>query len=677
MAPFQQLDDKTLPGYVTRMIWSPKMDLLALAFESGEVVVHRHKWQKVWSRPKPEDGVRVTALSWKPDGLNLIIAYSDCHFELVHVESGESLYSINTDDSVLNFNWILDETRTSVRDVPNAEDCPPRLELFKKFKDPPPPDNLPLTMMICVFREMLLLSLHGILPCGVIRAPDLYCAAINQDASRIYAFDKGGHYVMLKTDLLKSKLDQLHTMAYFNREMEYLQDYLNAAISLLKESWDDVILEMDTKLLNFSQGQTLQDDLMELIVFGTLSEPLRDILLHKVTPKGLNKLSFSVEASYTYLAKIIFTNVLPACQRLFYQIHQIKGLALWTECHGCNLSIETLESISRAIRQLMLKVYEVQEVATWNIGNLKAFFRWLHATVVSLSDDANTDDTQVQLAGDLAKVSAYLTSARGNDLALDQVGQYFQDKPLDTPIKEFGIPELRRIGWSVHRKETSLIQEYENFKKVMKQLFQGLGSGFVRDVHPERITGPLAIGEDCVFSQLVSEADVHTCILPTVGSQYMVIFKNETFCVLKFGAFFSTPLASDGDQLKSIVSAQMYSQTVVTLVLRDGNTTILAQFPLDRVESPHWRNVSDLQDDWRNMALDAGAFIDKMNHRILENCCPGEQILAVSGPRKLCCVRVSGRRMRLLEMDVSDDEDDDEDDDQLHIEAEGESDDDA
>ena len=28
---------------------------------------------------------------------------------------------------------------------------------------------------------------------------------------------------MFKTDLLKSKLDQLQTMAYFNRQIEYLQ----------------------------------------------------------------------------------------------------------------------------------------------------------------------------------------------------------------------------------------------------------------------------------------------------------------------------------------------------------------------------------------------------------------------------------------------------------------------
>lgn len=105
----------------------------------------------------------------------------------------------------------------------------------------------------------------------------------------------------------------------------------------------------------------------------------------------------------------------------------------------------------------------------------------------------------------------------------------------------------------------------------------------------------------------VSESTVHTCIVPCPGSQHMVVFMNETFCVLQFGAFFSTPLkSSDGDQPKGIITAQMFSQTVVTLILKDGETAILAQFPLDRVESQHWRDVSELKEDWRHMALDAG-----------------------------------------------------------------------
>lgn len=78
MASFQQLEDKLLSGVAHLMAWSPRMDLLAVALEFGEVVLHRHRWQKVWTRPKPEeDNVTVKALQWKPDGQLLAIAYSD------------------------------------------------------------------------------------------------------------------------------------------------------------------------------------------------------------------------------------------------------------------------------------------------------------------------------------------------------------------------------------------------------------------------------------------------------------------------------------------------------------------------------------------------------------------------------------------------------------------------
>ena len=78
-------------------------------------------------------------------------------------------------------------------------------------------------------------------------------------------------------------------------------------------------------------------------------------------------------------------------------------------------------------------------------------------------------------------------------------------------------------------------------------------------------------------------------------------------CVLKFGASFRTSLkTSDSDKLKGIITAQMFSPTIVTLIFKDGETAVLAQFPLDRVEAHHWLNVAELQEDWSSLALDAG-----------------------------------------------------------------------
>ncbi|XP_022645253.1 anaphase-promoting complex subunit 4-like [Varroa destructor] len=671
MAPFQQLEDKSLSGVAHLMAWSPRMDLLAIAFESGEVVVHRHRWQKVWARPKPrEEGVIVQALHWKPDGQLLAISYSDSRLELCHVEQGQVVHHIKDDRPVTGLHWILDPDRDRVGDVVSQDNHPSKLEPLKNLKTArPPPEKVPFNMLLCLSRDTLNLYLHGTLPCGSIQASDLLCASMSHDAARIFSVSRAGEYIVYSTPLLKEKLDQLQTMAYYNRHIGHLDEYLGASMSLLRESWDDVVLEMDSKLINFSHGASFSDDLLELVVFGTLSTALRDVLLYKVTPKGLHKLSVSVEACYSNLTRILSSHVLPVCHRLFFHIEQMKGLASWKEYALCSISLETLEGLSRALRSFVLKVLELHQVATWNIGNLKTFFRWLYGTVLSLTDESVPEDVLRHMEGDLAKVSAYLVCSRDNDLTLDQVGQYLSEHPLKMQIHEFGIPILSELGLSEHRKETSLMLEYIHLKDSIKGAFEGLGVGFTRGVQPKILAGPIDIGKDVMYSQLVTETNVFTCIVPSPESQHMLVFRDEEFCVLKFGAFFSTSLRGAGEaaeQPKAIVAAQLYSGDVITVLLRDPEQlqqVVLAQFPLIRVDE--WQAVAALRADWRIGALDAGSYIDKMNHRVLDRCpipssVGNAQVLAVSGSRNLCCVRVNGRRMRLLEMDVN--EDDEEED---------------
>lgn len=108
----------------------------------------------------------------------------------------------------------------------------------------------------------------------------------------------------------------------------------------------------------------------------------------------------------------------------------------------------------------------------------------------------------------------------------------------------------------------------------------------------------------------VTETNVFTCIVPSPESQHMLVFRDEEFCVLKFGAFFSTSLRGAGEaaeQPKAIVAAQLYSGDVITVLLRDPEQlqqVVLAQFPLIRVDE--WQAVAALRADWRIGALDAG-----------------------------------------------------------------------
>jgi hypothetical protein len=43
----RQLEERGVEHEVALMRWSPKMDVLALAFDSGDVALYRLNWQKV------------------------------------------------------------------------------------------------------------------------------------------------------------------------------------------------------------------------------------------------------------------------------------------------------------------------------------------------------------------------------------------------------------------------------------------------------------------------------------------------------------------------------------------------------------------------------------------------------------------------------------------------------
>ena len=55
------------------MLWNPKMDLIALAFANADIHLYRMSWQRVWTLNAPQQGLSITAMSWRPDGKGISI----------------------------------------------------------------------------------------------------------------------------------------------------------------------------------------------------------------------------------------------------------------------------------------------------------------------------------------------------------------------------------------------------------------------------------------------------------------------------------------------------------------------------------------------------------------------------------------------------------------------------
>ncbi|XP_064601241.1 anaphase-promoting complex subunit 4-like [Liolophura sinensis] len=103
---FKQVDEKHVSAKVKHMIWSPKMDLISLANEQGEVILYRLSWQKVWSLPPPAEGVTVSALAWRPDGKVVAVGYTSGKLILCDVENSDVLHSTVIQGQITHMSWI-------------------------------------------------------------------------------------------------------------------------------------------------------------------------------------------------------------------------------------------------------------------------------------------------------------------------------------------------------------------------------------------------------------------------------------------------------------------------------------------------------------------------------------------------------------------------------------------
>ncbi|PAA75369.1 hypothetical protein BOX15_Mlig025838g1, partial [Macrostomum lignano] len=107
---FRASSDKSLPNHRIRLMRaSPRMDLLLLAADNGDVLLFRWGWERVWlvNRPRdlpappPEQAAEnagesccspVTCIDWRPDGQVALVAYSDGRLRHLSLEDGSVLH---------------------------------------------------------------------------------------------------------------------------------------------------------------------------------------------------------------------------------------------------------------------------------------------------------------------------------------------------------------------------------------------------------------------------------------------------------------------------------------------------------------------------------------------------------------------------------------------------------
>ncbi|KAK3598443.1 hypothetical protein CHS0354_014065 [Potamilus streckersoni] len=528
---FRQVDEKHVSVEVEEMLWSPKFDLVALSNVQGEVVLHRLSWQKVWVMPAPSENVKVKAMAWRSDGKVLAVGYSTGHVNLCYIENAEILHKFEVKGEITCMTWIAEMSPENMNSTSYPEDCTETylarlqplnksygtlskgnieevVEDGKKLKDQ---KELNL-LLIGHNQQEIHVYAYGIFPVARITIADhngfelkkMCSAMLSYDLSCLVVFvemlkeeDQVLEFAVVKlhTALLASRHKELRLLALKYGHIATLFQYLNSTIQQMSEAWEDILMEMDSKLMKFAEEKkksgegTVSNDFLELLLFGTPSTELQAFLLHELTDKGLKKLGHSIETSYSNIQKLVVKHLQSVAQAILYHLSELKGMSMWYEKFGVlGLDPSRIQAAVMIAGSFVLKTSELQQVIDGSIKNFKAFFRWLYVVILRLSDEKPPSELSKMTQHDINFVSeflkdnfthfsaeeeeedniAFLHKDKKPGFKMEKVGQYLKKEDLSYPPEVSGNPWIQYLQGSLHVKESTLLYPTERNKSLVQ-----------------------------------------------------------------------------------------------------------------------------------------------------------------------------------------------------------------
>ncbi|XP_053976181.1 anaphase-promoting complex subunit 4 [Hylaeus volcanicus] len=698
----RQLEERQLPAEVTKMQWSPKMDLLAIANVKGEVTLHRLTWQRVWLLSPQEESDTVVNLAWRPDGKLLAVCYEASKVVcLVDIENKNIIHKtkISLHNGITCITWLpltnlendsqLGSSKTNMSPV--GEYLPPLPSLNRSFgQEPERKEFLPQNL------DILFLGLdNGNVAMYVFGM--FYCGTITVGHGRILEISGGFGKPMwitwkdssgIKVNRLWCQLLEQNTaflkVAQAQANIEYLMDYLSRTLMAISEAWETILLEMDEKLARYAETNPpggVAADFLELLMIGIPTQNLENFLLRDLTEKGLKKLGHSIEMCYSNIQKLVLKNLTSVGMALVYQLAEMRGMVrLGGPYELLGLTNENvITNALHASEAFLAKSSEIQQVIDHSMRDYKAFFRWLYVVILRLTDERIPSEVSRVSQQELTFIAEFLRgfdktepSAGGRKgVNLEKLGQYLRRENLQTCLTPEGsewaamldenhclrdhpLIVKQDLNFSLLQSHAKLISAIHN---VFGEAYQGLVDQFT--------VSSIALAPSMAFtsSQIVTSDDgllVATC---DVDHKILRLFKVECLSVEPVSLNFRLGTINVDYRSESyskvymdgtVVDLQFYSQEYISLLLlnKHNHTSYLVQLPV---------NHSRIFDNQDKNAITLADLLGNSWPRPFQGI--SARRLAVSGARKVAAVlSESNRKIRLLETEVEPEEEEDEED---------------
>lgn len=760
---FRQMDEKHVSVDVHLMLWSPKFDLVALSNVQGEVVLHRLSWQKVWSVAPPGDDVKVTCLAWRPDGKVLAVSYTCGKINLYDIENTEVLHTIELQGEITSLTWINqaipegntwspepyledDFSQFLPKLLPLSKSYSPlntkgtaseeNVEDSKKLKDQ---KELNLLIASCGKQDIHMFA-YGVYPIVVMAVDQIngvtidkiHTAAVSQDLRSLVIIAEVSHesddksmfkILTYNTSLVASRDKELRMLALKCGQVASLIAYLQLTVQQMSESWEDILMEMDSKLLKFAQEKkatgsgTVSNDFLELLLFGIPSLELKSFLLHELTDKGLKKLGISIETSYTNIQKLVINHLQVVSQSLLYHLSELRGMSQWYDRFGVlGMSTKHIQEAVTAVGSFVLKTSELQQVIDDSIKNFKAFFCWLYVAILQLSDEKVPAELSKMTQHDINFVAQFLTdnfdhfsvdeedsiselTEKRSGFKLEKVGQYLKKEDLHYPPHISANPWIQVMRSSLHIRDSDIVYPVKSSSSLV-QLQES-----VEEIIKSALTQPsIVIGQSlsCIssidlYTKDKSEENFKMKSCQFTCNEKKVVYTVFTSSPAPCDKFYilRQPTCSKGASLQTegvavrigqlthdtnhndssdqtfqpcsnhkILDLAYYDEKTLSLLLVEDTTDqlpVLVQLALSVITDDVYTVLGTNGDIQSQVnCIDVGSAIESNCFRKLENMKACG--FAVSGTRKTATVLFSSRRrVRIFWMDAEEEEEDEDD----------------
>uniref|UniRef100_A0A669CT62 Anaphase-promoting complex subunit 4 n=1 Tax=Oreochromis niloticus TaxID=8128 RepID=A0A669CT62_ORENI len=727
MPAFRQVGEKQLPNPVLCMAWSPKRDLIALANTTGELLLHRLAgFQRVWTLPPSEyTGKEITAIAWRPDGKILAFSLGDTkQVVLCDVEKAEILHVFPMQSPVTCMHWMeVIEESSALSSFYNSEDESklflPKLPTLPKsysttskiFSEEKSDEILKLLgevrlnilvlggnasfVELYAYGMYKIATLEGVL--GTCRSLSLSSDLKSLSViTEVRSADDNPEicYVQLDTGLLSDCLPEVTRMARKFTHISTLLQYLHLSLTCMCEAWEDILMQMDLRLTKFVQEKNtstqVQDEFLELLLWGQSSPELQALLMNQLTVKGLKKLGQSIESSYSSIQKLVISHLQSGSEALLYHLSEVKGMALWKQkFEPLGLDAAAIEGAITAVGSFSLKANELLQVIDKSMKNFKAFFRWLYVAMLRMCEEHVPPELNKMTQKDIAFVADFLSEhfseneelfgRKGKYFNVERVGQYLKDEDEDlvSPPNTKGNQWLKFLQDSTHLKGSPLLfpsypQKSLHFvKRMMENVIENclqkpaevIGKSVKQAIFlplynvPERYNPMCKIC--CILNMshtlrlnlylLISPHKLYLLRRGTDPNRYISILR----CVLVFFV--------RSHYVYSYLDARFYDDEMLTVVLQGSEEfnarRVLAQIPISSSLSceTEFNWEPNLRLDQQSSSIPSQGLVLGNQWRELENM--KAQFVAVNGIRKVACVLSTNlRHIRVFEMDVEDED---------------------